>query len=112
MQERCARRSGWSRCEAERGEFRQGFLAASVTQLAAPGIDKIDTRMGRVFAAAALGGTAAELGGGKFANGAVTGAFSYAVEEVVRRGRIEQVGNGQIPGGNTLPFVGDAHVVA
>jgi len=37
-----------------------------------------------VVAAAAVGGTAAQLGGGKFANGAITGAFSYATNAGAR----------------------------
>uniref|UniRef100_UPI0024A75B2B RHS repeat-associated core domain-containing protein n=1 Tax=Pelagibius sp. Alg239-R121 TaxID=2993448 RepID=UPI0024A75B2B len=65
------------------GKFHTGFLSAAAAQFAAPGIDLIgegDTSPGavaaRTAAAAVVGGAVAELGGGKFANGAVTGAMS------------------------------------
>lgn len=38
----------------------------------------IDSMGGRVVAAAVVGGTTSVISGGKFANGAITGAFSYA----------------------------------
>ncbi|WP_263078639.1 DUF637 domain-containing protein [Endozoicomonas sp. Mp262] len=67
------------------GKFGDGFWSAGLTQLAAPGIDLIDQgsdfSAGRVFAAAVVGGTASEITGGKFANGAVTGAFSRAFND-------------------------------
>ncbi len=62
------------------GEFRAGFWSAAMTQSfsgwigrqgGAPGPD-----VARTMYAAMIGGTASVLGGGKFANGAVTGAFS------------------------------------
>ena len=42
------------------------------------------------MAAAVVGGTASELAGGKFANGAVTGAFSFAFNEVVHNDGFEK----------------------
>ena len=74
------------------GSFRQGFLSAGFTQFAAPGIDGIlpgntdfTTAASRTAAAAVVGGTASELGGGKFANGAVTGAFSRLFNDELQR---------------------------
>ncbi|MDP2136820.1 MAG: RHS repeat-associated core domain-containing protein [Candidatus Didemnitutus sp.] len=72
--------------EAQGGQFRHGFLSSA----AAAGIMHIRS-VGRFFqmdkgggwiaartaAAAAIGGTASVLGGGKFANGAVTSAFQH-----------------------------------
>ncbi len=59
------------------GNFASGFLAAGIGSLSAgltgPGI----TPEGLVTSAV-LGGLASVAGGGKFANGAVTGAFAYA----------------------------------
>ncbi|WP_428309768.1 FG-GAP-like repeat-containing protein [Hydrocarboniphaga sp.] len=70
------------------GRFNQGFLAAGFTQTFSSGIDGIRSsdfgatgRLARISAAAIVGGTASELGGGKFANGAVTGAFSRAYND-------------------------------
>lgn len=67
------------------GNFADGFRSAAVTQAFAPGIDRIGqgsgsvaARASRIAVAAIVGGTASAAGGGKFANGAVTGAFSRA----------------------------------
>jgi RHS repeat-associated protein len=65
---------------AQGGSFRDGFLGAFVAQLASPFINGIGDAsfegvVLRVAAAAAVGGTAAEIGGGKFANGAASAAF-------------------------------------
>jgi hypothetical protein len=60
---------------------------------------------------AVLGGTGAELGGGKFTNGAQTGAFSYLFNELARQTSPAQRGYGRtevylefknIPGGDGL----------
>jgi len=66
-------------------KFGHGFLSAGATQGLAGGIDKITDRTFRVMAAAAIGGTMSEITGGKFANGAVTGAFSRALNEEINR---------------------------
>jgi RHS repeat-associated protein len=73
----------------EGGKFGNGFLSAGFAEAASPGIDRIDPEnpvgqsvsAERVVAASIVGGTANVLGGGKFANGAVTGAFSRAFNE-------------------------------
>ncbi len=65
----------------ENGSLRDGFLSGFVSGLASIGIDKVGVEQGqlgiaeRTMLSAAVGGTAAELGGGKFANGAITAAF-------------------------------------
>ena len=73
------------------GKFGHGFASAGITQAFSGAIDKIGGRIGnitsgsyfsaanramRIVASAVLGGAASALTGGKFANGAVTGAFS------------------------------------
>ena len=67
------------------GKFGHGFASASVTQLASGAIGRIDAGSGRSFnrvaVAAVLGGTVSEVTGGKFANGAIVGAFSRAFNE-------------------------------
>ncbi len=55
-----------------------GLCPPGSPQAAAPGIGKIGNPAGRVVAAALVGGTASASTGGKFANGAVTAAFSVA----------------------------------
>jgi len=70
------------------GKFAHGFASAGITQAFAKHINNIGggsrsigAVAGRVSAAALVGGTASELSGGKFVNGAVTGAFSRAFNE-------------------------------
>jgi len=76
--------------ELQGGKFAHGFLSAGATQAFAPEIDGIGIGDGslsfgdralRVASAAALGGAVSEITGGKFANGAVTGAFSRAFND-------------------------------
>ena len=71
---------------AQGGKFGAGFASAGLTQAAAPGIsgikgDGAGARSLRVAVAATVGGTASKVSGGKFANGAVTGAFSRAFND-------------------------------
>ena len=70
------------------GRFAHGFASAGTTQAFAKtigGIGNGDRSFGitaaRVTSAAIVGGSASELSGGKFANGAVTGAFSRAFND-------------------------------
>ena len=87
---------------ARGGEFHHGFLAAGAAQFAAPGISRIyegdysqEAIAVRTTVAAAAGGAAAELGGGKFLNGAITGAFSRLYNDEaharIRRQKSERV---------------------
>ncbi len=65
--------------EATGGEFRHGFysgFAVGATEVKIGKWAKGSDSKG-ITAAAVVGGTASALGGGKFANGAVSGAFSY-----------------------------------
>lgn len=70
--------------EINGGDFGAGFLSGGFTKFASQRglFDKLgdpSTSAGRVknaIAAAVVGGTASVLGGGKFKNGAITGAFS------------------------------------
>lgn len=68
--------------EIQGGDWEAGALAGGLSAAFAPAINgigggsmDIESKAARVAASAAIGGTAAELGGGKFANGAVTAAF-------------------------------------
>lgn len=67
---------------AQGQSFGTGFLSASVSFYASslsPGTTTLD-----LVIASTVGGTVSELSGGKFANGAVTGAFSYATARLAR----------------------------
>jgi len=67
--------------EMQGGEFMTGFGSAAFTHYAssAANVDGIEgfegEKLARVSVDAAIGGTASVLGGGKFANGAMSGAF-------------------------------------
>jgi RHS repeat-associated protein len=65
--------------ELQGGEFRHGFYAAFASSAASGPIRELmpDSMTGRTAAAAIVGGTASAIGGGKFANGAVTAAFTH-----------------------------------
>ena len=63
------------------GSFGDGFLggffgSVGSSLMSSPGFgNTFDTRSSRLFAAVVIGGTASELGGGKFGNGALSAAF-------------------------------------
>jgi RHS repeat-associated protein len=77
---------------AQGGKFGSGFLSAAASSVFGPkndGTARLDgkQRLIRVVKAAAVGGTASRIGGGKFANGAVTGAFVQAFNELQHPGK-------------------------
>ena len=59
------------------GEFEQGFKAAAAGSAVGMGLNARGAYP--AISASVAGGVSAELGGGKFKNGAATGAFAYAV---------------------------------
>lgn len=61
--------------EWQGGQFKHGFVAGTMTAGTAPVVNGLNTWAMRVSAAAVVGGTSAQLTGGKFVNGAVSGAF-------------------------------------
>jgi len=65
--------------EATGGEFRHGFYAGFASSALAGPVSGLAPggTTGQTVAAAVVGGTASAIGGGKFANGAVSGAFTY-----------------------------------
>ncbi|TQV89601.1 FG-GAP-like repeat-containing protein [Aliikangiella coralliicola] len=72
------------------GKFGHGFISAGMSSLAGGYIDAIGgkgnwasvgNRAIRITASAAVGGTSSALTGGKFANGAVSGAFNRAFND-------------------------------
>ena len=62
------------------GKFLSGFLAAGVSTLGGPITNVFAGQASGTAVSAVLGGVASVAGGGKFANGAATGAFAYAEE--------------------------------
>lgn len=72
------------------GKFGHGFASAGLTEAFSGKINHIDKGNSgfspkRVFVAALLGGTTSRISGGKFWNGAVTGAFSRAFSKEVHK---------------------------
>ena len=67
------------------GKFGHGFVSAGVTAAASPYVSSKGDVFGTV-ASAIIGGTVSEMTGGKFANGARSGAFAYVVQQGVKRG--------------------------
>ncbi|MET1257516.1 hypothetical protein [Aliikangiella maris] len=70
------------------GKFGHGFFSAGFTQFAGQqgwlpeiGANSWGDRIKNAFAAAMMGGTISKLTGGKFSNGAVTGAFSRILND-------------------------------
>jgi len=67
--------------EATGGEFRHGFYSGFFTASLSPAIRAAGGKYTQAVAAAVVGGTASAIGGGKFANGAVSGAFQYLLND-------------------------------
>jgi hypothetical protein len=70
------------------GKFGHGFMSAGFTQtmgnvkgMFVDGATRIADRISNAVKAAMIGGTASAISGGKFANGAVTGAFSRLLND-------------------------------
>jgi len=73
---------------ARGGKFKSGFfggvfgsIAGSFASKAFKGSWLGETHQGKLLVAAVAGGTASEIGGGKFGNGAISGAFVYLFNE-------------------------------
>lgn len=68
------------------GNFFHGFMVGGVTAAGGSYLNKycdVLGKVGKITANAVVGGTASEIGGGKFANGAITGAFSMMFNEMM-----------------------------
>jgi len=60
---------------AAQGEkFQHGFFSTEFTAGASNYTIKINNDAGKILASSIIGGTASVIGGGKFANGAITGS--------------------------------------
>lgn len=68
------------------GNIEHGLIAGAASVVGGEAIGKYGSglnRAGKVAANAVISGTASELGGGKFANGAITGAFSMIFNDLM-----------------------------
>jgi RHS repeat-associated protein len=82
---------GGAREVAMGGNFWQGFESGALTEASTLGVPSFDSTALNTARAAVVGGTVAEIGGGDFANGAVTGAFSYVCNKAMHPSRDEVV---------------------
>jgi RHS repeat-associated protein len=72
--------------EAVGGDFGSGFAGGFFGSFAGHGAEGLGySPQTNFFAAVAIGGTAAEIGGGKFANGALSAAFTYMVNQAANQ---------------------------
>jgi len=86
------------------GEFEQGFKASAAGSAVGFGLNSM--KVYPAISASVAGGVSAELGGGKFKNGAAQGAFAYAVsgmfaeagqnETATQRNRVYAVADGEV----------------
>jgi RHS repeat-associated protein len=73
---------GCASAAAQRGSCSSGALSAAAGSFAGPLIPESLGFTGKLAASAVVGGTASVIGGGKFQNGAITGAFGYLFNEM------------------------------
>ncbi|WP_171054517.1 RHS repeat-associated core domain-containing protein [Roseovarius arcticus] len=73
---------GGAKASIEGGDFWRGFIATAATKASSIYADFNGTAANSARAAV-VGGTVAELNGGKFANGAALGIFSYSFNDLV-----------------------------
>jgi RHS repeat-associated protein len=86
---------------AQGGKFEHGFYAGAFSAASSPYLDEIfgddfNGRAGKLIAAAVIGGTAAEIGGGKFSNGAISGAYIMMYNDFLHPDVISQNGEGEL----------------
>jgi hypothetical protein len=74
---------GGAKEAAEGGDFWNGFVATAVTKASSVWGPRFEDTAANFSRAAVVGGTVAAMTGGKFANGAVLGAFSYGFNDYV-----------------------------
>jgi len=65
------------------GNMKHGFLAGAVSVAGGEVVGQNWSKAGKIAANSVIAGTVTELGGGKFANGAITGAFSMMFNDLM-----------------------------
>jgi RHS repeat-associated protein len=76
---------GGAGAEMNGGNFWSGFAAGATTKAFAGSVSSIENTALETVAASAVGGTASVIGGGKFTDGAITGAYSHLLNDVMHR---------------------------
>ena len=83
------------------GNIKHGLMAGAAGTLGGAVVSDNWSKAGKIAANAIISGTVSELGGGKFANGAITGAFHMMFNDLMHPKRItsnyEQKKIGQVP---------------
>jgi RHS repeat-associated protein len=94
------------------GDMKHGFLVGLASASGGTAITKYCDdigKVGKIAANAILAGTVSEIGGGKFANGAVTGAFSMLFNDLMHgnsnlKSYVKKMFPGRLPKGVTVTF--------
>jgi hypothetical protein len=91
--------------EAFGGDFKSGFIGAFVGHSIGGTLRKImpKTLVGRTIAAAVTGGISSRLGGGKFANGAVSAAFAHLFNNEAKKWSFEKLKDSYQTKGELMP---------
>ena len=71
--------TGGVMADLQGGKFGHGFLSAGITKAGMGSFVSSETSITNALKSAVVAGTASAASGGKFANGAVTGAFQYSL---------------------------------
>ncbi|MBG6211058.1 RHS repeat-associated protein [Labrenzia sp. EL_126] len=85
---------GGIEAEINGGDFMSGFASAAVTKALAGPISSVRNEALQTVVAAGVGGTASVIGGGKFENGAITGAYSHLLNDKMheyQQSRMEKI---------------------
>ncbi|MGU3404107.1 RHS repeat-associated core domain-containing protein [Methylobacterium brachiatum] len=90
---------GGAKEAVEGGDFWKGFVATAATKASNAFGPDFHSYAGNVARAAVVGGTVAQMTGGKFANGAILGAFSYTFNDAANHARASWVAAGAMLGG-------------
>lgn len=81
------------------GNMAHGFFTGALSSVGNGFInEKMDGLGYKVAASAVLGGTIEEIGGGKFANGAITGAYGMLFNEIMHGNKVKKYVDAMFPG--------------
>ena len=97
---------GGPKSAAEGGDFWKGFMATAATKASSLHGPRFDGFSANAVRAAVVGGTVASLSGDKFANGAITGVFSYAFNDYAHQwAAYGAVAGGTLTAGAPIPWM-------
>jgi hypothetical protein len=78
------------------GSFKSGFLAAGVSEALGPNPQAVDNNIEGAVMSAVAGGLGSVFGGGKFQNGAITGAFGYLFNDALHDAQMRAAGQTEV----------------